>query len=275
MSPPARRGPLAAFAVLSAFLAAGLLLSASTPRVDPEDHHAKAGSHHPGDDAEKRGGHEAHPAKEHTEREDHHPEVHSHHHGDDATVHHRFEDAETWAKRFEDPARDEWQLPDRVVEALIDRPDLVIVDIGSATGYFPVRFARAVPEGFVYGADIEPGMVHHLNDRAAREGLTNLVSVLAAPDDPHLPRRVDLVYLCNTIHHIDGRIAYFDRLREMLLPGGRLAVVDWRPESERGPKHKLAAEVLEQELVQAGYRVAARHDFLSDQYFLVFEVAAE
>ncbi len=45
-----------------------------------------------------------------------------------------------------------------------------IADIGSATGYFPVRFARACPDGFVIGADIEPGMIQYLNDRARREG---------------------------------------------------------------------------------------------------------
>ncbi len=65
---------------------------------------------------------------------------HAHH--DSATVHHRFEDARAWAERFEDPARDAWQLPDKVVAALVDRDDLVIADIGSATGYFAVRFAR-------------------------------------------------------------------------------------------------------------------------------------
>ena len=35
------------------------------------------------------------------------------HHG----AQHTFEDAERWAQQFEDPARDEWQRPDEVVEA--------------------------------------------------------------------------------------------------------------------------------------------------------------
>lgn len=194
----------------------------------------------------------------------------THHHGDDATAHHVFDDIERWEQRFENPERDEWQLPDRVVAALVDRPDLVIVDIGSATGYFPVRFARAAPEGMVYGSDIEPGMVRFLNDRAAEEGLDNLVSVLAGPESPHVPRAADLFFLCNTYHHIDGRIAYFDRLRSRLRPGGRVAVVDFRLESERGPDHKLAPEIVESELAQSGYRVVSRHDFLPDQYFLIF-----
>lgn len=197
------------------------------------------------------------------------------HHDDNATIDHRFENAETWAERFEDPERDAWQLPDRVVEALIIRDDMVVVDIGSATGYFPVRFALAAGNGVVFGADIEPGMIYYLNDRARTEGLTNLVSILASPEDPHLPRAVDLVFICNTYHHINGRIDYFTRLKEQLLPDARIAVVDYRPESERGPPHKLAAEIVEKEMLEAGYAVAARHTFLPEQYFLVFQVAAK
>jgi SAM-dependent methyltransferase len=200
---------------------------------------------------------------------------HDHAHDDDATMTHRFEDADIWADRFENPERDAWQLPDRVVEVLVTRDDPVIADIGSATGYFPVRFARAAPEGIVYGADIEPEMVHYLNDRAREERLTNLVSILAAPDDPHLPQPADLVFLCNTVHHVNDRVDYFTRLQEQLRPGGRVAVVDYRLDSTRGPDHKLDPARLEDEMARAGYVVAARHDFLPEQYFLVFEPTRE
>lgn len=191
---------------------------------------------------------------------------------DDATAHHRFEDAERWAERFETPGRDAWQLPDSVVATLIDRDDLVVADIGSATGYFPVRFARALPRGAVIGADIEPSMVMYLNDRARAEGLPNLTSVLAAPDDPHLPRRADLVFLCNTIHHIDDRIEYFRRLQDQLAPAGRVAVVDYRPESKKGPPHKLPPGIVEEEMAAAGYEPIGQYEFLPEQYFLVFRV---
>jgi SAM-dependent methyltransferase len=188
---------------------------------------------------------------------------------DDATIHHRFEDAEAWAERFESADRDGWQLPDTVIARVVDRPDLVVADIGSATGYFAVRFARAVPAGAVIGADVEPDMVRFLNDRARREGIPNLVSVLAAPDDPHLPRPADLVFICNTIHHIDDRVDYFSRLREQTAPGARLAVVDYRPESEMGPPHKLEAARVIEELARAGWTLRASHDALPEQWFLV------
>ncbi len=192
---------------------------------------------------------------------------------DDATAQHGFSDAREWAERFEDPARDQWQLPDSVVAVLATRDDLLIADIGSATGYFPVRFARACPNGRVIGADIEPDMVWYLNERSRREALPNLVSVLAAPDDPHLPIRVDLVFLCDTYHHINSRIDYFTRLKEQLRTNGRVAVVDFRPSSHRGPPHKLSSDEVESEMRSAGYTLAESYDFLPDQYLLVFEAS--
>ena len=194
-----------------------------------------------------------------------------HPHGVDP--HHRFDDASAWAKRFEDPARDAWQLPDSVVTNLATRPALVVGDIGSATGYFPVRFARALPAGRVIGADIEPGMVTWLNDRARNEELPNLVSVLAGADGPHFPCRVDLVFVCDTYHHIEDRPAYFTRLHEQTTADARLAIVDFRPDSEMGPAEKLAPEAVVAELAEAGWTLATRHDFLPEQYFLVFRAA--
>lgn len=96
----------------------------------------------------------------------------------------RYDGADEWARVFDDPARDAWQKPDEVIRALVLPPNAVIADIGSGTGYFAVRLARAVPQGRVLGVDIEPDMVRYLNKRAERESLPNLVSYRGDADDP-------------------------------------------------------------------------------------------
>ena len=198
------------------------------------------------------------------------PGAHGVHHG---AMPHRFEDAEEWAKRFEEPGREEWQKPDEVVKALALRPEAKVADIGSGTGYFAVRLARAVPQGKVYGVDIEPDMARYLGERARREGLGHLEAVLGEPGDAKLPEAVDLVLVVNTYHHIGERVAYLRRLGEKLRPGGRVAIVDFREESPKGPPraHKLSPEQVRGELEAAGYRLTQTHDFLPDQYFLVFQ----
>jgi len=185
---------------------------------------------------------------------------------------HSFADAERWAKEFDNPARDAWQKPAEVVGALKLAPDAVVADIGSGTGYFAVRLARAVPKGRVHGADLEPNMVRYLNERAARDKLPNLSSHVAAPDSPKLPEKADLVLVVDTYHHIERREGYFGALRESLKPGGRVAIVDFRPDSPEGPPAwmRIGAPQVRDEMARAGYRVAEEHGFLPHQYFLVF-----
>ena len=207
-----------------------------------------------------------------------HPAAHDATHASASASHHgamphRFEDAEAWAKRFEDPSRDAWQQPDKVVEALALKPDAKVADVGSGTGYFAVRLARAVPQGHVYGVDVEPDMGRYLGERAKREGLRNLTPVLADAADARLPEPVDLVLVVNTYHHIGGREDYFRRLKGSLTPGGRLAIIDFQKGQPLGPPeaHKLAPEEVRAELEAAGWRLTETHGFLTAQYFLVFQ----
>jgi tRNA G46 methylase TrmB len=97
------------------------------------------------------------------------------------THHHDFKGAEHWAKVFDDPARDAWQKPHEVIGALALAPDAAVADIGAGTGYFAVRLAHMTPKGRVYAVDIEPDMVRHLRERAAKSGLANLEAVQGKP----------------------------------------------------------------------------------------------
>jgi SAM-dependent methyltransferase len=155
--------------------------------------------------------------------------------------HRSFDDAERWAKEFDDPARDAWQKPDEVLDALHLERSARVADLGAGTGYFSARIAKRVPEGKVFGVDIEPGMLRYLRERAQREHLDVLVPVLAGADSPNLPEPVDLVLVIDTYHHIDNRVAYFSRLRTSLLPGGRVAIVDFKADSPNGPppEHRI------------------------------------
>jgi SAM-dependent methyltransferase len=186
--------------------------------------------------------------------------------------HHRFDDAEKWARVFDDPARDAWQKPDEVIRALRLPQDARVADIGAGTGYFAVRLARAVPAGRVYAVDSAPDMVRYLGERAKREGLANLVPVQAPESGPNLPGPVDVALLVDVYHHIPSRTEYFVALRSALGPDGRLAIVDFRVDSSRGPPRsaRVPPDAVKQEIARAGYRLVAEHDFLPDQYFLVF-----
>lgn len=209
------------------------------------------------------------------------PHEHGQHGGHHGDMPHRFDDAEKWAAVFDAPERDAWQKPDEVVKRVVTRDDLTLVDLGAGTGYFSVRFARALPRGRVIAVDVEPTLLAHVAGRAAHEGLANLDTSLAPMDGPgdrvagDLAGRVDVVFVCDTYHHIGERTAYFAKVAAALAPGGRVVIVDFRLEAERGPppEHRLGPDVVVNELAAAGLRLVGREDFLPDQYLLVFERA--
>ena len=187
---------------------------------------------------------------------------------------HRFEKAEEWAGRFDDPARDQWQMPSRVIEALNIEPGQIVADIGAGTGYFTVRLAKAPLHPKVYAVDIEPSMVEYVQNRSRKEGLTNVVASQAAPDSPNLPEKVDVILIVDTYHHISNRIAYFRALKRMMKPGAALAIIDFRKGAPEGPpeEFRFTPEQITAELTTAGYALQRTHDFLPRQIFLIFAV---
>ncbi len=203
------------------------------------------------------------------------PREHAHGHDrHDATVRHSFEEVEKWAAKFDDPARAEWQKPDSVVAALPLRPGSVVLDIGAGTGYFNRAFAARVrPGGVVFAADIEPAMTAHMLERARREATPEVFPLLVPPDEPRVPMPVDVVFICDTIHHIDDRIDYLKKVRAILKPGGVVAVVDFKPGDipvGPPPEHRIARELVIDEMEAAGFRLAREEGFLPYQYFIVF-----
>jgi len=175
-----------------------------------------------------------------------------------------------YARVLEDPARDAWQKPHEVVMALKLRPDEVIADIGAGTGYFSRRFAHHA--GKVLAVDIDAALLAI----AAKDAPPNLVTVLAAPNDPKLaPKSLDSVFFCDVLHHIANRPAYYAKLKTALKPGGRIVIVDFHKRPlpvGPPPAMKLSAEEVQQELQAAGFHQTGSFDILAHQYFLVFEL---
>jgi SAM-dependent methyltransferase len=186
----------------------------------------------------------------------------------------RFHDAAGWASRFDDPSRASWQKPDDVIKALALAPESVVADIGAGTGYFSVRLARALPNGRVYGSDIEPEMVRYLRERAVKENLPSLHAVGATRESPALPEPVDLALFVNVQGLMVNPGDYFSRLRALLKPGGRVAIIATRLDSPIGARGgmRASAEQIKRDMARQGYALAAEHDFLPYQYFIVFRL---
>ena len=154
---------------------------------------------------------------------------HAGHAGSGEGFHRRFDDAEKWAKEFDNPERDAWQKPEEVLDALHLQPTSLVADIGAGTGYFSVRIAKRVPEGKIFAADVEPDMVRYLGARAEREQLANLTPVLARTDTANLPEPVDLILVVDTITTSTTAPAISRRCNHRCVPAGGLSSSISRP----------------------------------------------
>ena len=190
-------------------------------------------------------------------------------------MHRLHQDPKAYIAMLEDPARDAYQKPHEVIKALDLKAGEVIADVGSGSGYFTLRLAAHVGDsGRVYGVDIDPDMVRHLNRRVRDAGLHNVHALLADPDDPLLPEAVDRFLIVDTWHHIEAQEKYLALMRTLLKPGGQVIMIDFQKrELPLGPPlaMKIAREDLIQQMETNGFRLVKENTFLSYQYFLVFE----
>ena len=175
---------------------------------------------------------------------------------------------------FENADRAQKLQIDRVMDLLGMERGSHVADIGAGSGWFTVRSARRVgTEGIVYAVEINPQYVRHIRRRAKREKLSNIQTLLGKSNDPRLPRSsVDVAFLLKTYHEIAHPIAFLRRLRAALRPGARLGIID---KNGKGDDHGVNAEVVIKEAAQAGFTLAAQHDFVKGDdvdYFLIFNV---
>jgi ubiquinone/menaquinone biosynthesis C-methylase UbiE len=175
--------------------------------------------------------------------------------------------------RFESPGRDQRLQVDRVMDLLGIQTGKNVADIGAGSGWFTVRASRRVgPAGAVLAEDINPLAVEAIGRRAIKENLTNIRTVLGRPDDPQLPPgSVDAVLLLKVYHEIAHPVTFMKALHPALRNGAKVGIID---RNGSGADHGVDHTVVEKEMGEAGFRLAATYDFTKadgQDYFLIFE----
>jgi ubiquinone/menaquinone biosynthesis C-methylase UbiE len=180
-----------------------------------------------------------------------------------------------WLER---EGREEEQRPAEIIRTMGLKNGDRVADLGCGTGFFARRMARAVgPRGTVYAVDIQPEMLERTKALAERDGVTNVVVVLGADDDPRLPAAgLDWILLVDVYHELQQPGPMLARMRAALKPGGRVALVEYRLEGDSAAhirrEHRMSVEQILAEWTPAGFRLVGRHEFLPTQHFLVFAV---
>ena len=178
---------------------------------------------------------------------------------------------------FDAPGRDERLQINRVMDMLGIQPGKNVADIGAGSGWFTVRAARRVTgSGTVYAVDINPEAIHYIEQRAKKEQLQNVKTILSQPDDPQLPAgSIDAVLLLKTYHEVARPVVLLSNLRSSLKPGARIGIID---RNGNGKNHGVNKDVVVREAAQAGYKLRDSKDFVKADgmdYFLIFTAKPE
>lgn len=177
-----------------------------------------------------------------------------------------------WIKRLERPARIPGLKTEEVIKALGLKPGMAIADIGAGTGAYTVPFAAAVaPSGKAYAVDIWPELLDYIKEKSTRARISNLVTVLAALDDPKLPKgQVDIAFFHDVFHNTNDRQAYLRTLVSELKPTGRIAIIEQEfsdPIASKWdkPEDRITPEQVRGWMAAVGFELKASFDLFRGQ----------
>jgi cyclopropane fatty-acyl-phospholipid synthase-like methyltransferase len=174
---------------------------------------------------------------------------------------------------FDYPDRQQKLHINQVMDALGIKPGKNVADIGAGSGWFTVRAARRVMgTGTVYAVEVNPEAIRYIKERAEKENLTNVRTVMGKSDSPELPpNSIDAVLMLKTYHEIAKPVDLLRNLRPALRTGARVGIID---REGNGENHGVQEKVVLQEAELAGYRLVEEHDdwVKADRmdYFVIF-----
>jgi ubiquinone/menaquinone biosynthesis C-methylase UbiE len=105
------------------------------------------------------------------------------------------------------------------------RPDMVVADVGTGTGYVATGLAPLVQK--VYGVDASAEMLRVAEENMCRQGLTNVEFKVG--DGLNLPfedNSLDAVFANMYLHHIEEPPLAIAEMVRVLKPGGVLVITD-------------------------------------------------
>jgi len=161
--------------------------------------------------------------------------------------------------------RDRDHEPDKVMDIAGVVPGMVIGEVGAGEGYFTFKLAGRVGErGKVYANDIDSGALRTLMNKARRDGVVNIETIVGEVEDPLLPAgALDMVFMVNVFHDLTKPVELLKNLAPSLKPGATVIILDRDPIKAAGQsRHFLPTETILATVKEAGFELVRMETFL-------------
>jgi len=173
------------------------------------------------------------------------------------------------------PEREAEEKTSRMLKELRLEPGDVACDLGAGNGYHTLAMAKAVaPKGRAIGVDIQPEMLELLQQRAKKQGVANVETILGGESDPKLPDATcDLILLADVYHELAEPAAMLQHLGDALTPTGEIVLLEFRgedPEVPIKPLHKMTKKQMLRELEANGFELSRSFEELPWQHLMFF-----
>jgi SAM-dependent methyltransferase len=162
-----------------------------------------------------------------------------------------------------------------LLDALNIKHGQTVCDLGCGNGFYTLQLAKLVGEqGKVLAVDIQPEMLHLLDERAKAEQITNIEPITGTQVDPGLqPESVDLILLVDVYHEFSYPHQMLQAMRRALKPGGRIALAEFREEDPGvpiKPLHKMSKKQILKEFPPSGFKLVEEFEKLPWQHLMFF-----
>ena len=172
-------------------------------------------------------------------------------------------------------AREEWQPPDKIMDAIGVKPGMVIGEPGAGRGYMTFYLAERVgKEGKVYANDISQSALDEITIRAKREGIKNIEIVMGEIEDPVFPvNDLDMVIMVYVLHMLDKPMEFMENVKKYMTPDTRLIIIERNTHEERAhpPSFMTNREILDT-LQETDYVLERTETFLPRDTIYIFKL---
>ncbi len=162
--------------------------------------------------------------------------------------------------------------PKKVLSQIELRKDMIAADFGSGSGGWVIPLAKILEDGKVYAIDILEESLSALKSKAKLEKISNIELVKNDVEKGVrlLSESCDLVLMTNLLFECENKKKVLEEGKRVLKKGGKILIVDWKPESNFGPKNKVSPKEIEKMAKEIGLKFELQFDAGPQHYGLLF-----
>jgi ubiquinone/menaquinone biosynthesis C-methylase UbiE len=170
---------------------------------------------------------------------------------------------------------------DWLIEVLDIKSASTVADIGAGDGDQTLTIAKHLgSKGIIYSTELGTESVEGLKQAVTNTGVGNITVLEGDPTRTNLPEQCcDAIFLRRVYHHITEPKAFNSSLFASLKPGGRLAIIDFKPRGSEadpegrssGSQHGVMAATVVKELTQAGFTLISSEEGSGRDIYVVMQ----